>query len=259
MKIWKHVFINTLLIFSIGAVSYAQIEEGGFPPERNFKTGLGFEYFNRTVNWNDEENSSLLESLLFLVNAEYEINERISFGAILGYSLTSYEDMIFRRLPFSIEFGTENIGGYIFGGKFCIGITDVSDIEISGKGQFVYYIGKEKTWDIPDLAVSGTVSGKTRWMRLILGPQFSYRGFDYFIPHVFLGYDSLWGTFEMEQNIEALSGTEEKDISSKGKFNLTLGAAYEPTDRFEIKAELSLIPAKGSVDYGLALGMNLSF
>ena len=259
MKIWKHVFLTTLLICSLVFTSYAQFENPEFAQERKIGVGLGFEYFSRTITWGDDESTSLLESMFFLVKPEYEIREGISLGAIFGYSLTGYEDMIFRELPFSVEIGTENIGGYIFGAEFDIDITEIRDFEISGIGRFVYYLGKEKTWDIVGLAVAGTVTGKPKWMRLIIGPTFTYEGFDFFYPYVFLGYDRLWGIFEMGQSIEALSGSEEKDISSKGNFNISFGATYEPSDRFEVKTELSLTPVKDRVDYGIALGMKLSF
>lgn len=259
MNRWKHVLLSTFLICSVVITAHAQFEDAELSQERKFEVGLGFEYFSRTIIWGDDEIASHLESMFFLIKPAYEIREGISLAAVFGYSLASYEDMIFRELPFSVAIGAEKIGGYIFGAEFDIDITEIHDFEISGIGRFVYYSGKEKTWDITGLAVAGTVTGKPKWMRLIIGPTFTYEGFDHFYPHVFLGYDGLWGKFEMEQMIEALSGSEEKEISAKGKFNLSFGATYEPSDRFEVKAELSLIPSKERVDYGIALGMKLSF
>lgn len=259
MNRWKHVFLSTFLICSVVLTVHAQFKEAELSQERNIEVGLGFEYFSRTIVWGDDDVTSELDSMFFLVKPGYEIREGISLAAVFGYSLTSYEDMIFRRLPFSVAIGAEKIGGYIFGAEIDIDFTEIRDFEIGGTGRFIYYAGKEKTWDITNLAVAGTVTGKPKWTRLIIGPTLTYRGFEYFHPHFFLGYDGLWGTFKMVQRIEALSGDEKKEISAKGKFNLSFGATYEPSDRLEVKAELSLIPSKERVDYGIALGMKLFF
>lgn len=255
----KRVFLTTFLIFPMVLSTQAQFQDTEYSQERNIEVGLGFEYSSRTIVWGDDDIASRLDSMFFLVKPGYEIREGISLAAVFGYSLSSYEDMIFRRLPFSVVIGEERIGGYVFGAEVDVDITEVRDFEISGTGRFVYYTGKEKTWGITSLAVEGTATGKPTWMRLIIGPTFTYEGFDYFHPHFFFGYDGLWGKFSMEQKIEALTGDEEKDISAKGKFNFSFGATYESSDRFEIKAELSLIPSKERVDYGMVLGLKLSF
>jgi len=258
MRYIKNLFTVVLIFAFTPGLLFPQYQELSTERSIKFKPGIGFEYLNRTFDWGDD-NTSKLNSYLFTLSAEIEIQDRISLSAIAGYSLSSFDKLLFRELPFSIELDTGNIGGYLFGSELNFRIYNFNDFEIKARGQFVYYIATKKEWDIPSLSVSGNVTGKPNWWRIIAGPQITYTGFDYFYPYIFISYSDLRGTYSMEQSIEDLSGKEDKKIVSLGNIGAAIGTRYELTDYLNIKAEILLIPIENSLDYSFILGTLFSF
>ncbi len=258
MRYIKKLFAVVLIFAFAPGLLFPQYQELSTERSIKFKPGIGFEYLNRTLDWGDD-NTSKLNSYLFTLNAEIEIQDRISLSAIAGYSLSSFDKLLFKQLPFSIELDTGNIGGYLFGSELNFKIYNFNDFEIKARGQFIYYIATKKEWAIPGLSVSGNVTGKPNWWRIIAGPQITYTGFDYFYPYIFISYSDLRGTYSMEQSIEDLSGKEDKKIVSLGNICAAIGTYYELTDYLNIKAEILIIPNETSLDFSFILGTLFSF
>jgi len=258
MRYIKYLLVVVLTFALVPGLLFPQYQELSTERSIKFKPGIGFEYLSRTLNW-EEDNTSKLNSYLFTLNAEIEIQDRISLSAIAGYALSSFDKLLFKQLPFSIELDTGNIGGYLFGSELNFKIYNFNDFEIKARGQFVYYIASKKEWTIPGLSVSGNVTGKPNWWRIIAGPQITYTGFDYFFPYIFISYTDLRGTYSMEQSIEDLSGKEDKKIVSLGNICATIGTSYKFTDYLNIKAEVLLIPHAKSLDYSFMFGTVFSF
>jgi len=254
----KKLFAVVLIFAFAPGLLFPQHQELSTERSIKFKPGIGFEYLNRTLDWG-EDNTSKLNSCLLTLNAEIEIKDRISLSVIAGYSLSNFDKLLFRQLPFSIELDTGNVGGYLFGSELNFKIYTFNDFEIKARGQFIYYSATKKEWGIPGLNVSGNVTGKPNWWRIIAGPQITYTGFDYFYPYIFISYTDLRGTYSLEQSIEDLSGKEDKKIVSLGNICAAFGTHYELTNYLNIKAEIFLIPNENSLDYSLMLGALFSF
>lgn len=249
-----------LLVFCFASLTFAELRAEEVAEKMTIKSGFGFEFFSRTINWDDNIYTSKLKTYLFSLHTEFEFQEGLSFNLLLGYSTSQYAEMIFRRLPFSVELDVGGIGGYLFGGEIKKSIITVRDFEIDGLGHFVTYLGLNKQWEIPGLNIKGEVVGKPHWMEVAFGPLFVYKGFDYFYPYLSLKFSKLWGKFKMDQTIQELKGSEEKKIQGEGLFAVSGGTTYEIMDNFSIKGEASLFaPFKKGVDFGFSIKAIYSF
>jgi len=257
----KHcmLILAVLFFFALPQVSFSQLQDVSFSSGMRIKPGARFEYFSRTVTWDDKQHTSELKSYIFALNLEIEINEGFSISALAGYALSDYDALIFRELPFSIELDAGNIGGYIFGAEIKKSLFYINDFEFGLYGQFLYHIGKEKTWDIPELSVTGTVTGKPTWMRASAGPYIKFTGLESFSPYLSVCYNNLWGRFEMQQTVQTLEGTEEKELQSKSLVDITLGSILTLSDYFFLKGEAHLLPYRDGMDLGFVVIAAFSF
>jgi hypothetical protein len=261
MKRSIHIFVVILFSLFMSCLSFAQTPEESIFQGTSLKTGLGFEFFNRSMDtftlnsdndsWDKDEDGFNLKSYFFTFTAEFEIQEGLSVAAIVGYAYSNLDSIIFRKLPFSVEMEVGQIGGLLFGGEIRKTLFYIRDFETEAFGQFIYYTGSQKEWEIPGLSEEGTVEGTPSWMRASIGPVFIYRAFDYFFPYFSLNYNRIWGKYKMDQTVQDLKGSEDKKISGKGSISINLGAIYELTDALSIKGEASFIPYKGGVDLGI--------
>jgi len=253
------LILAVLFFFALPQVSFSQLQDVFFSSGMRIKPGARFEYFSRTVTWDDKQHTSELKSYIFALNLEIEINEGFSISALAGYALSDYDALIFRELPFSIELDAGNIGGYIFGAEIKKSLFYINDFEFGLYGQFLYHIGKEKTWDIPELSVTGTVTGKPTWMRASAGPYIKFTGLESFSPYLSVCYNNLWGRFEMQQTVQTLEGTEEKELQSKSLVDITLGSILTLSDYFFLKGEAHLLPYRDGMDLGFVVIAAFSF
>ena len=246
------IFLSLILV----SASEAQFRED--PPSQgmSIKPGIGFEAFSRTITWDDGETESKLKSNIFTLNAKFDMEYGFSFSLFLGYAFSSYNAMIFRELPVSVELDIGRIQGFIFGGEIKKDLLSIESLDVGAQAQFAYYLGKREEWDIPGLAVEGTVSGKPRWMRVTIGPLLTYRGLNSIHPYIYLAYNKFWGTFKMDQTIEDLKGNEEKKIKGKDEFSFSLGAIYELIKALQIRVEANFM---SNLDLGATIRIMYTF
>jgi hypothetical protein len=201
----KHVMFMLAISFclSFAAQSYSQTREVSFSSGMRINPGARFEYMSRKVAWGDEKYVLNLKTTIFALNLEIEINEGFSISGIAGYVLSDYDAITFRKLPFSIELNAADMGGYILGAEMNKSLFHGNDFEFGLLGQFLYHIGKEKTWEVPDLNVSGTVTGKPTWMRASGGAYVKFTGIESFSPYLAVSYNNLWGKFKMNRGKKA--------------------------------------------------------
>jgi len=249
-----------LLTLAFASFSSAQEEEKGMFQAQSIKPSVGFEYFSRTISWDENDKTSKLKSYLFTLSTEFEFQKGLFLSVIFGYSFSNYEGLEFINLPLSLKIGEEvkSIGGYLFGAEIKKSIIYSNDLKIDGLAQFFYYLGTKDEWEIP-LDVEGTAEGDPNWKRFSIGPVFTYRGFDRFYPYLYLNFNKLWGKFKMDQTVQDLEGSENKKISGKSSFCTSLGLIYKLTDAFGVKAEASLMPHKDGVDLGFMVKAMYSF
>ena len=257
----KALYYSILIVLLMSSASLTYCQEHALTIQQNtlFKPGFGFEYFSRTIKWDGEKSSSKLKSYFFTFNAELELQPGLAVSGLIGYSLSSYNSLIFRELPFSLDLQAGNIGGLMIGTAIKKSIFNFKDIEIGGYGQFIYCLGIKENWEIPGLAVEGTAEGKPTWMRGIIGPVITYKRDAYFQPYLRLNFNKLWGTFNMEEAVQDLAGEESKKIASKSLLETTLGAVYKISSTFGLQGEVNIMPYKGGVDLGIIMRAFYSF
>jgi hypothetical protein len=250
-----------LAFFLITSSSYAQLQEEGW--RMTFRPTIGFEYFQRSMNlftydteekkWIEDDTGTELKAYFITFSLGLELQEGFSLTPILGYCVSDHGAITYRRLPFSVELDVGGLSGILFGLETEKRLLTYGNIDIIVFGQFFYYSGNKKEWDIPGLDVGGTIEGKPYWLRGAIGPAFAYRGYESFSPYLRVSYNRLWGKFKLEQKIEDLEKDEEKKLIGKSQINISLGAVYELTDAFQVQGEVGLMPHRDGVDFGLML------
>ena len=254
----KRYFLCVALLVFLGLVcqSFSQSGTETLSEKKAIRAGLGFEYLKQTISWDDDSQESSLKSSLITLNGSIEIMRGFTVGAFVGYAFSNLDSLVFRKLPISLELDAGSISGFALGGQACFTLFRSYDFEISVNGQYIYYAGGKKEWEIPGLSVDGTAVGKPKWQRARIGLSFNYKGFDYFYPYVTVYFNRLRGNFEMQETIVSLSRTEDKEIKGKGHFGFGLGGVYEITDAISLSAEIDILPYgksdefKGGMDVG---------
>lgn len=243
----------------LGRLPFAQSLERNRSFLMSLKPGLGFEYFSRTISWDNKKYISKLKAILAYLDAEYEIQEGFSVSFLLGYCSSNWNGLVFRKLPFSIDYEAGGKGGILLGAEIQKSLPTFGNFEIEGYAQFVTCLGSKKEWNLEGLNTEGEVKGTPSWMRAAIGPIVTYTGFKDFYPYIYPNFNMLWGTYKMEQTVQDLIGKEDKKISGKSLFSLALGGLYEITNQWSIKGEISLLPYKTGLDIGLRAKAFYSF
>lgn len=267
MKTGRFVLIPLLSLVLL-TLSFAQSEEEEFIQTMTIKPGIGFEYFNREVDlfskdadgeWEEDEADSRLKSYFLTLSVEFGLQGGFTFTPLIGYSVSDYESIVFRKLPFSIDLDADGFKGFLVGAELRKSLISVKDFAMEASGQILYYAGKKQEWSVPGLNVEGSVEGKPRWLRGTLGSVIVYKGFDYIFPYLGISYSKFWGKFKLDQEILDLTGEEEKKITAKGNVVLSPGAIYELSRAFILKGEANVIPRKGGLDFGILARVMFSF
>lgn len=254
---WLTAFFLVLVLFT-APLTIAQTRPKT-ASSSHFQPGLRFDYFSRTVSWSDDETTSELTSFIGSLVFGIEFRPGFSLAAILGYSSSAFDSVKFRQLPISIDFGGGGAGGFVVGGEINGRLLSGPSFGIDIVGQFMTCLGANKKWDVPGLAVSGTVEGKQTWMRASIGTQFTYRELGSFRPYIYPSFDYVWGTFAMKETIETLGGEEKKELRGKSLFGVALGVAIDIAANIQIKGEAGVYPYEGGVDYSAMVKALISF
>jgi len=206
------------------------------------KLGVGLEYFTRTLVWDADSRSSPLAAGFAVARLDTELLKGFTLGACLGYGLSSFNGLIFRALPFSLDYEAGSSGSFLAGIGAEAMLIKAGDFEIGILGRYVLSLGGTRTLAVPDLNASGSAGAKATWMRIQAGPVLRYTGYQDFAPFVALTYDRLWGTFTMTETVQELTGTEDKAIAGAGSIGALGGFVYEPAPGFSLRAEIGVIP-----------------
>jgi len=225
------------------------------PAGLHMKPGFSFEYLSRTLTWDNDAYQSTLIMPTGYFTLDFDIVRGFSFGIIGGYTLSNFNGLVFRQLPFSLDYEAGAINGFVLGAQMQKSLVTSGVWEITADAQFMASLGSTKTFTIDQLNTSGQFDAKGTWMHLQIGPTVIYRGFELFSPFIGAAFDKLWGTFTVNEAIGNLTGTEAKTVSGKGAVALTLGTIYEPSPNFSLKLAGTFIPYnKGT---GKGMGMDL--
>jgi hypothetical protein len=204
--------------------------------------GLGVEYFSRTLAWDADTSTSPLKASLASARVEMTVTNAARLGVFGGYGDSNFNGLVFRGLPFSVDYEAGSTGSFFAGADLDAGLFPLGDFKIGVTVQYLWVFPHETNHALPSLNQTGTVEAKATWRRIIAGPIIRYMGYESFVPFVALTYDHLWGTFTLSETVQDLSGTEEKQIQGKGSVGISLGTAFEPTPAFRLNFELNALP-----------------
>lgn len=232
-----------LIIFLLPLNRLDGEEASSFSASLKFRLGAEIEVFKRSLFWSEQEETTALNAYLTLLRFETEFLDGYNLALVAGYSSSSFHRLIFRNLPFSIDFEVGGLAGSLFGADFSK-LFYFNLIAIGGRARFLSYAGQEKKWSIPDLAVEGELKSQPNWKQISAGPMLGYNGYENFFPYISIEYNRFWGQFKMRQIIENLVGNETKEINSRGKIALALGANFLISSRFSLGGEAKFIPHK---------------
>ncbi|MGQ9672971.1 MAG: hypothetical protein ACUVV5_07535 [Candidatus Aminicenantales bacterium] len=248
---WRHFKLATVLFLAVLLSFPSFVSSQVRLQSKSHQLGLRSEYFSRTLKVGDEAGSPQLASYLISLSLSYELGPGFSAGVLLGYASSEYQKLMFRRLPFSIDFEGSGISGWLAGAEVTKSLFSFTTFEVDVLGQFLACIGVPKEYKIPDLAVPGSVKGNPSWTRAIVGPVIKLTGAGGFHPYFSPCFHYLWGTFSLNQTIDSLKGDEEKKIKTKGQYGFLLGAIVGGSKSFELRAEAGLYPRPGGSDYSI--------
>jgi hypothetical protein len=212
------------------------------PAGVRLRPSLGFEYFSRTVLWDEDASASTLTAALAFLRAELEFRPGGRIGLFAGYSFSNYNGLIFRGLPFSVDYQAGTIGSLVWGGDFEERFATLGDVEIGVQAQFMMSLARTKDFEMPSLNVTSSLEGKGTWSRILAGPVVRYTGYENFTPYLCVSYNRTWGTFTMTEAVGELGGTEEKKILARGPVAVVIGTVFEPLTMIKIKAQLTAVP-----------------
>jgi hypothetical protein len=249
---YKRIPVWLAVLALIPAALWAQND---VPAGIHMKPGFNFEYLSRTLTWDNDAYMSTLIMPIATLSLDFEIVRGFTFGVIGGYTLSNFDGLVFRQLPFSLDYEAGAIGGFVLGAQIQKSLVSTGFWEITADAQFLASLGTTKIFTIDQLNTSGEFNAKGTWMHLQVGPTVIYRGFEIFSPFIGAAFDKLWGTFTINQTIGNLTGTEAKSVAGKGAVAVTLGTIYEPSPNFSLRVAGTLIPySKGT---GQGLGVDL--
>ena len=231
--------------------------------DSGFSAGLSLGYLSRTLSLNGEGQDILpkMTSLLGSLILEYEFQPGFVLAAHIGYSLSDFDGITFRQLPYSLEIDADSgtIGGILLGAELEKSLLGGAALGLDIRALFFASLGLGKEWELPGLAVEGSAKGKPIWMKASVGPVLTYRGWKGVAPFLYPCFDYLWGSFEFEETVQELIGSEKKDIKGKGQFGLGLGSDFELSASLRFRAEASLYPHRDGTDYAFMIQTLFAF
>lgn len=253
VRLWMAFWLALFLSFPGVSAGQVRLES------RSFKLGLRSEYLALGLKAGEGGGSPHFNSYLTCLSLSYELKADANFTLLLGYSASGFQELVFRQLPFSIDFEGQGVGGFLAGAEVSKGLFTPGRFEVNILGRFLACIGLPKKYDVPGLAVPGSVEANPSWMRVLAGPVLSLTGGERLRPYFAPCFHTLWGTFSMNQTVNSLQGEEKKEIKSKGQVALLAGAFLDLGRTLELRAEAVLYPRQGGSDYSVLVQVLFGF
>jgi len=238
-----------IFLFSITIFLFSQEKPTFYYETTLFKPGIHFEYLLRTLDTDNATNPTL-KGYTVSIQADSEINEKITVSLWIGGIFSFYNDMVFRKIPISLKLTKDSgtIYGIMAGGGFDVKFAEYEDFNIGLFGKINYCFGIKKKWDITELAVSGEANGKSNWGRAYGGPKITYSAFETINPYAGIVIDYLFGKFNMDEKISTLEGSEGKDFHSKTLFGILVGTLINLTEAFQMEGGVIIYPVGENIN-----------
>jgi hypothetical protein len=249
---------------ALGFIVGAAVSTAAAPPSSSgssVRLGLRFDYLTQTVSWKDNgtRSTSPLDAATAAALLQFGIGGDSTASLFVGYSSSKLNGIMFRNLPFSVDYEAGAGGGVAVGGGLDIALLGGQGLSVGARTQFLACLGLSRTWSLPGLAVTGTASGKPIWMRALIGPVVAFGTNDKVRPYLFPFFQYVWGTFEMSESIQSLSGKESQDFRGKSFFGVAGGLELPLSPGAKLRAEAGVYPRSGGLDYSATVGTMFSF
>ena len=82
MNLKRCIIGSVLILFVLANLSYSQEVKPDFSNGKKWSAGLGFEYFKRTMSWDEDSFVSPLKSYLMTFHVNYKILDSLCVGGI---------------------------------------------------------------------------------------------------------------------------------------------------------------------------------
>jgi hypothetical protein len=251
-----------LLLLLSPAVAAVLLTAGFCPASENgavWRTGIGIDYFSRTITWDDKTQTSKASATLIAAREEIEIRPGLAFELAAGLSFSNFNGLAFSNLPISIDYEAGAVSSLFIGAGFRARLLRRGKLEIEGVGRFVSSLRSTKTWALEGFAVEGHATGGPAWIEASLGPRISLAAGGKLVPFVTISGNWFSGSFKMTETLGDLSGSEKKTVRAKGFVEISLGARYDISKRACVTAEAGFLPRSGGVDGALSAGLTYRF
>ncbi|MBM3305810.1 MAG: hypothetical protein FJY79_07720 [Candidatus Aminicenantes bacterium] len=222
-------------------------------------TGLVASYFARSVTWEGDDAPSRITGPALAVRQDFRVRDGLTVSLSAGWSMSGLDDLVFRGLPVSLEYGSGSMHGLAVGAEVRARLAKTGEFEIKGVGQIASSFGLERAWTLEGFAVPGEARGRLNWTEVSAGPEISYLAFGAFVPSLEVLARWLWVDFKMDQTLGDLTGAETKRVKADLAFIVSLGGEYALSERLALSARVGIMPNAGGVDGTASAGFRYRF
>lgn len=222
-------------------------------------TGLVANYVARTVTWEGDDAPSRIAGPALAVRQDFQVHDGLTVSLSAGWSMSGLDDLVFRGLPVSLEYGSGSMHGAVVGAEVRARLVKTGEFEIKAVGQIASSFGLERDWTLEGFAVPGEARGRLNWTEVFVGPEISYLSFGAFIPSLEVFARWLWVDFKMDQTLGDLTGAETKRVKADLAFGASLGGEFPLSERLKLSARAGIMPYAGGVDGTASAGFRYRF
>ncbi|OGD17904.1 MAG: hypothetical protein A2W03_17910 [Candidatus Aminicenantes bacterium RBG_16_63_16] len=253
--------LPVIAVIIVLAAAAAAAQPNTERPGSGMRLGLRVDYFSQAVSWEDTggESTSDLNSALAAAVLQFRFGRDSEASFFVGYGASDINGLTFRALPFSVDYQAGAGGGLALGTEFDFALAAGRRARVGLQGDVTAFLGSSRKWDIPGLAVAGSLEGKPTWVRARVGPVLAFGSETQIRPYLFPFFHYVWGNFEMSEAIESLSGKEKKDLRGKSLFGVAGGLDIPLSPGVKLRAEAGVYPRSGGAGYSATLATMFSF
>ncbi len=151
MRASRWLAIPALCLAAAGALT---AQATGPAAGSGIKVSFQVEVFSRTLTWDEGTRSSRLFNPQALVSFDYQVAPGFDLGLVAGYSLSNWNGLVFRNLPFSIDYQAGSINGLVIGAGLRKSFFVSGFWEMDAEARFTAHLGQASSFPIPGLAVT---------------------------------------------------------------------------------------------------------
>ncbi|MDD8011227.1 MAG: hypothetical protein PHX73_08975, partial [Acidobacteriota bacterium] len=145
-------------------------------PFYRIHAGIEAEAGSRMVVWDKDAGSSFLKSIRGRIRFGLELSGGASFSLLAGGGAENWNGLIFRHLPFSVDYEAGSRGAIVLGAEMEVPLFRPGDWEIGAAVQALFSLGLKGEWTSEALQQPARLSGRASGTAVRLGPTLAYRG-----------------------------------------------------------------------------------